>query len=438
MVRVTGDQVQVSAPDNSPDLDLARYGARPKVRVWDSPALATVSRPAAGGGWLDVEGGVQIRFAADGATYPPARYWNIPARTALGDVLWPREGGQPRALPAQGIRHRYARLGLVSFDGTAWTGVHDCRALFAPLAAQTTLAYVSGDGQDALPVVDGPGTTVPLDKPLVAGVSTGSLPTAGARVRFAVTAGSGTVGAAATTVVTTDGTGLASVPWAVDSATASQQVTATLLADGGTAVGLPVIFTAELRTAARTAYQPGGCAELAGVKTVQDAIDTLCAIRRTGCTTLTVPPGSGLAEVLDHLAPGEDADICLQPGEYRIDKTVVLANLSHVRITGSGEATRILGPTLETVLVLRNCASVQLCDFAIAAGTVKTMREGTGGALTVENCPRVRVDRVRAECGSASRSTRPAWPCGPPPARRRWSRYGSTAATCGRATSRSG
>jgi hypothetical protein len=411
VVRVAGDRIEVAAPDTTPELDITRYRTHPKVRVWDSGAVATVARPAANGGWIDVEGGVQIRYTGGAATYAAGTFWNAPARTLIGDVLWPRDGTTPRALPPSGADTRFARLGLATFDGTAWTALHDCRPLFAPLTAQTQLAYVSGDGQDALPVVGTPAATVPLRKPIVVGVTNGSVPVVGARVQFTVTSGTGTVNGATTFLTTTDIAGLASANWSVDSATPSQQVTATLFPDGGP-TGLPVIFTAELSAAARVAYEPGACPPLAAATTVQEAIDTLCATVAAGCASLTVAPGNGLTEVLEQLAPGQDAHVCLQPGEYPLARTVHLDRLGHLKITGAGEATRIVGEKLEVVLLVTGCESVEISELSVLATAVDvTLKsatpgvrwgDGIGGAITILDTPRVRVDRVAAECAGAT------------------------------------
>jgi len=268
LVSVAGNRLTI---DPAAGTDLADYPDRPRVRRWDSDGAQSVAVPVGNGGWLPLEQGVEIRFAP-GTTYRTGDYWTIPARTNLAGIVWPADGGNPAAVPRHGVRHRYAKLALVSFDGTSWTDPHDCRALFPPLTGLMELRAVSGDGQTATPPV--PAAPVALARPLVVGVSNGSQPVPGARVRFTVSAGTGAVTPGQ---AVTDAAGRVQTTWQVDPTTPVQQVTVELLDDGGTPFGLPVGFTASLLTAARTAYTPGaGCVTLAGTRTVQQALDVLC------------------------------------------------------------------------------------------------------------------------------------------------------------------
>ncbi|WP_437674816.1 DUF6519 domain-containing protein [Sorangium sp. So ce131] len=106
------------------------------LRRWDHAgkpefggALPVVEQPDNDEGkkkdWLDLEDGVQIWFAKGGA-YRVGDYWLIPARTATGDVEWPREtdadgapvvdeDGNPlsKAREANGPRHYFAPLMLL-------------------------------------------------------------------------------------------------------------------------------------------------------------------------------------------------------------------------------------------------------------------------------------------------------------------------------------
>jgi hypothetical protein len=82
--------------------------------------------------WLGLEDGVQIQFeVAD----PPNRYrtgdyWLIPARTATGDVEWPRSMGKPTALPPRGVEHHYAPLAIASFKDDLLETRANCRTTF--------------------------------------------------------------------------------------------------------------------------------------------------------------------------------------------------------------------------------------------------------------------------------------------------------------------
>jgi hypothetical protein len=72
--------------------------------------------------WLVLEDGVQIQFqtpksGAPENTYRSGDYWLIPARTATGDVEWPKEDGdQPAALTPHGVQHHYAPLAIVELS----------------------------------------------------------------------------------------------------------------------------------------------------------------------------------------------------------------------------------------------------------------------------------------------------------------------------------
>jgi len=136
----------------------------PLLRRWDQ----TNGDPAEGGltldtdnaafvqedFWLTLEDGVQIRFQpADPVdpTTPPVNqyltgdYWLIPARTATGDVEWPKVIGAdgnpetdvkgniiPVALPPHGVTHYYAPLAVISVgaDGSV-SLTKECRSSFS-------------------------------------------------------------------------------------------------------------------------------------------------------------------------------------------------------------------------------------------------------------------------------------------------------------------
>jgi hypothetical protein len=75
--------------------------------------------------WFVLEDGVQIQFPKPltNAQYHTGDYWLIPARTATGDVEWPREAGTDRtnsqrsmAMLPHGVEHHYAPLAVVAHD----------------------------------------------------------------------------------------------------------------------------------------------------------------------------------------------------------------------------------------------------------------------------------------------------------------------------------
>jgi hypothetical protein len=70
--------------------------------------------------WIPLEDGVRILFpeprqGEPAHEYRPGDFWLIPARSATGDVEWPRDHkGNPTESPPHGIAHHYAPLWLVS------------------------------------------------------------------------------------------------------------------------------------------------------------------------------------------------------------------------------------------------------------------------------------------------------------------------------------
>lgn len=114
-----------------PDRD--DFDAHALVRRWDDrTGPRTVERPADDDGWLDLEDGVQIRFAETG-TYAVGDYWLIPARTATADVDWPRHADDtPIARRPDGVARHRCVLALVRRDGDT-LDVTDCRPLLPPL-----------------------------------------------------------------------------------------------------------------------------------------------------------------------------------------------------------------------------------------------------------------------------------------------------------------
>ena len=253
--------------------------------------------PAVNNGFLALENSIEIQFAQPAtAEFRTGDYWQIPARTASpdaqsGQIEWPASGGLAEFLPPQGIAHHYGRLGVVSVDADGLvTLVSDCRCLWPALTAVPRLFYVSGDGQEVMPDLTAPADTrFRLPRPLIVGVANAHCLERATSVRFQVvnTASSPSTGlvAAADEVPTQDfvsvpldATGLAKCDFHLDGVNPTQQVTARLLDAAGNPVSLPVIFNANLSLASQVAYQPGGCAGLAGEKTVQDAIARLASL----------------------------------------------------------------------------------------------------------------------------------------------------------------
>jgi len=113
---------------------------RPRLRRWDGGSATglQVVVPASNDGWIPLEDGVEVKFAA--GNYAAGDYWLIPARTMTGDVEWPFT--TPR--PARGIKHHYARLAVATLVGGTTLTLQDCRNTFTPLAEQPPAIHVSG------------------------------------------------------------------------------------------------------------------------------------------------------------------------------------------------------------------------------------------------------------------------------------------------------
>jgi hypothetical protein len=118
---------------NAPAIALDKIQERhPYLRRWDHTANsgdgAVKIIESSGEGkedWILLEDGVRIQFPAvteddEPRLYITGDYWIIPARTATGDVQWPKEresdtdGPVPKSLSPHGIIHYYAPLAIIN------------------------------------------------------------------------------------------------------------------------------------------------------------------------------------------------------------------------------------------------------------------------------------------------------------------------------------
>jgi hypothetical protein len=394
---LTVDQVQAGStlPDFS---DFPRH---PKVRRWDSEGEIEIKTAPDNDGYIRLEGGVEVRFEMDGA-YQPGDYWLIPARAAIGDaggdILWPRDLSDPnKPLPAarrpDGVAHHVCLLGVWR-PGEAPV---DCRPEFPSLTRLTTLLVEGGDGQAAMP-----GHALP--HPLQVRVVNGQAPVIGATVRFTVAEGGGVLDGS--TVDAAAPHGIAEIGWTLGGeGSGSQRVKAELLDAAGQPVpGQVLHFNATLSVASEVAYRPIDCADadMAGVSTVQEALDELCRRQRGAGCALMVSPGEGWQQVFDQIGAGEDAHICLKVGAYPVGHAIVVADKGHITLSGGGPGTRITADGLESALVFRNCRSVTVRDLAVKSGRSGRATAHLNGALTFQDCGSVDVERVHAECAAGA------------------------------------
>jgi hypothetical protein len=252
----------------------------PRVRRWDQTGSGVVKT---GTEWIALEHGLKVCFEV-GDDYRSGDYWLMPARAAEGKIEWPKDSSdEPLALPRFGIMHHHCPLAIVHYDDGetgSWKLIKDCRNIFPPMTEMVTLSYVSGDGQEAMP-----GNELPA--PLEVRVAIGQHLIEGARVRFSITEGEGSL---QHEEVRTDSDGLASCRWTLDEENQSQQAEATLLdvvlldrdgnpvLNGGEEVHPSIRFNANQSLASHVAYDPEECTYLqeSGAETVQAAIDELC------------------------------------------------------------------------------------------------------------------------------------------------------------------
>lgn len=388
--------------------DLSGLPATAQLRRWEGGLPQTVNA----NGWLPLENGIEVRFS-DGR-YHVCDHWLVPARSITADIEWPADEatGEAASLPAAGITHHYCALALGSLASGAWT-ITDCRTLFPPLAAMRSFLYLGGDGQEAMPNPLSPATLVPLDAALRVGVIRGKTPVAGLEVEFSVTSGGGRLGAIADNLqvrkAVTGLDGVATMVWAVDATTQTQQVVARLLNSAGQPTHLPIVFTASLSRAAEVSFDPSNTPALAGETTVQGAIEKLAGMQQTGCSTYVIVEKSDWVKVLEGLKPDEDASICFQRGTFETDRPVNLSGYGHVTLSGAGSGTRIIARRAECALLFENCRSVTLHDLSIAApdgsGAIDHIRH-RHGVVTILSCPEVDASDLALHCGGGAATER--------------------------------
>lgn len=140
LLRVTAvDEERLTVTLSGPLADNANASRGARVlRRWDQRkgvndhgVVAIKESTAPGQNAFMLEDGVTIRFEP-GGQYRTGDYWLIPARTATGDVEWPRANVNGVVLPAgrepHGVEHHYGLLGVLGFDDGEWR-VTNCRCM---------------------------------------------------------------------------------------------------------------------------------------------------------------------------------------------------------------------------------------------------------------------------------------------------------------------
>jgi hypothetical protein len=151
-------------------------------------------------------------------------------------------------------------------------------------------------------------------------------------------------------------------------------------------------------------YDAGQCADLAGARTVQQALDILCE-RREECCGFVIEPAPGWEAIFDQIPPGGNAHLCFRAADYPLAATRTIANKGTLVISGAGAASRILAPNSECALLFSNCTDVTLHDLNVITGVSGVTTPNVpalNGALTFDNVPSVTIEHVGAHCRAAA------------------------------------
>ena len=93
-------------------------------------------------------------------------------------------------------------------------------------------------------------------------------------------------------------------------------------------------------------------------------------------------------------------------GEYVLDNPIILEKKGHIRISGCGEGTRIIGPKSEIVFKFVSCKSVVVKDLYAEAGITGFGKDvnlkNQNGVLTFCACPKVTVESVELKCAAGA------------------------------------
>lgn len=135
LIKAEGQALTIDPATAIGSVDPANFPRNPKVvRRWDSQGELAVEIPGTNDGWIPLEDGVEIHFKE--GTYNTGDYWMIPARTVVGNVLWPIDevSNEPAFEERHGIKHHYCALALLTWqNGESKWKVEDCRRPFPSL-----------------------------------------------------------------------------------------------------------------------------------------------------------------------------------------------------------------------------------------------------------------------------------------------------------------
>lgn len=357
----------------------------PRIRRWDSVG-GEVRLNTNNSTWVPLEDGIEVNFKE--GTFKTGDYWLIPARTATADIEWPFTTPQ---LPL-GIKHHFAKLGILSLATPAgaapsWALFSDCRPVFPPITELTSLYYVGGDGQEAMP-------NSPLPTSLKVGVANGKWPVAGAKVKFEfVIPGAGTLAPVSGGITNSNGIAeclltLGAIPPNINF---SLQVRASLLGpDGITPLPnqLPVIFNASFNVADNVAYTGGDCTNWPNSRptNVAEALTALCKRENSSKKSCTVSVGEGaqfgtLKEAFDNLAHERDICICLLPGQEHKVEDITVTEKTTIKISGCGAVIIMVGKVFDL-----NASKLIFQGFSLLALDANAQIILLGNRVNVDHC----------------------------------------------------
>ncbi len=152
------------------------------------------------------------------------------------------------------------------------------------------------------------------------------------------------------------------------------------------------------------AYDAGACSDLAGVTTVQQALDVLCD-RREECCGIVLEPLPGWEAAFDQIPAGGHGHFCFRAADYPLAATKTITGKGTILLTGAGPASRIVTNN-ECALLFSGCTSVTVRDVAFISGSPGkpvTGLKALNGVLTCDNVAAVTIEHVSASCSASTR-----------------------------------
>ena len=153
-------------------------------------------------------------------------------------------------------------------------------------------------------------------------------------------------------------------------------------------------------------YSNKGCGESTATN-VQEALDELCHKRDGACTYIAFP-GVGWEKVFDKIAPGKDAQVCFQVGDYPLTSSVIIKDKGHLKLNGAGTGTRIIASGAEAAFVFEQCKSIVIRDiYAATSSFISKPAKNTkhlNGVITAIDCPSVKFSDLYLQCGTSTKA----------------------------------